>query len=216
MANDVVTGTVLGLLMAALLWGAVVWFYQYTLRQKTAALEEANAELAQTLATLKNTQAHRDEFMAWVGHELRTPMNAIMGMANLILRHTDDPKTNGCPPDRDHDGILDDQDACPDVAGVASSDANLYAFDARTGAKVWQTVIGDRSNGGSAARSWRPAQVPRRRSWLPHTFVRFATSFARWTSLTPAWSAETCVATQTFRFARTARQSLELEPRPRT
>jgi len=87
MANDVVTGTVLGLLMAALLWGAVVWFYQYTLRQKTAALEEANAELAQTLATLKNTQAHRDEFMAWVGHELRTPMNALLGL-NPLLRET--------------------------------------------------------------------------------------------------------------------------------
>jgi OOP family OmpA-OmpF porin len=36
----------------------------------------------------------------------------------------EDPKKNGCPPerDRDHDGILDDLDACPDVRGVADED----------------------------------------------------------------------------------------------
>ncbi len=38
--------------------------------------------------------------------------------------HTDDPKTNGCPPpsDRDHDGVLDKDDACVDVPGVRTSD----------------------------------------------------------------------------------------------
>jgi outer membrane protein OmpA-like peptidoglycan-associated protein len=41
---------------------------------------------------------------------------------------TDDPQTNGCPPpeapppDRDHDGILDADDACPDVPGVKTDD----------------------------------------------------------------------------------------------
>jgi outer membrane protein OmpA-like peptidoglycan-associated protein len=35
---------------------------------------------------------------------------------------SDDPKKNGCPPDRDGDGIVDDKDACPDVKGVASDD----------------------------------------------------------------------------------------------
>ncbi len=37
---------------------------------------------------------------------------------------TDDPKTNGCPPpkDRDLDGVLDDEDACPDVPGVRTDD----------------------------------------------------------------------------------------------
>jgi outer membrane protein OmpA-like peptidoglycan-associated protein len=41
--------------------------------------------------------------------------------------HTDDPKTNGCPPpppppDRDHDGVLDQDDACVDVPGVKTGD----------------------------------------------------------------------------------------------
>jgi outer membrane protein OmpA-like peptidoglycan-associated protein len=35
---------------------------------------------------------------------------------------SDDPKKNGCPPDRDGDGITDDKDACPDTPGVASDD----------------------------------------------------------------------------------------------
>ncbi len=35
---------------------------------------------------------------------------------------TEDPKTNGCPPDRDGDGVTDADDACPDVAGVATDD----------------------------------------------------------------------------------------------
>lgn len=85
MANDVVTWTVFGLLVAAMLWTAAVWRYRQTLRQKTAALVQANAALAQTITALKNKQAHRDEFMAWVGHELRTPMNAILGF-NPLLR----------------------------------------------------------------------------------------------------------------------------------
>src|SRR5262249_31084534 len=35
---------------------------------------------------------------------------------------SDDPKKNGCPPDRDQDGVTDAQDACPDVAGIKTSD----------------------------------------------------------------------------------------------
>src|SRR5262249_15982161 len=35
---------------------------------------------------------------------------------------TDDPKTNGCPPDRDKDGIIDSQDACPDEPGPPNED----------------------------------------------------------------------------------------------
>ena len=35
---------------------------------------------------------------------------------------TDDPKTNGCPPDTDGDGIDDLADACPTVKGLATGD----------------------------------------------------------------------------------------------
>jgi len=35
---------------------------------------------------------------------------------------SEDPKKNGCPPDRDGDGIPDAEDACPDTPGVKSAD----------------------------------------------------------------------------------------------
>ncbi len=35
---------------------------------------------------------------------------------------TDNPKTNGCPPDRDGDGIIDSEDACPDAPGPKTDD----------------------------------------------------------------------------------------------
>ncbi len=41
---------------------------------------------------------------------------------------TNDPATNGCPPpppDRDEDGIIDPEDACPDLKGVKSPDPSI-------------------------------------------------------------------------------------------
>jgi len=35
---------------------------------------------------------------------------------------TNHPKTNGCPPDRDEDGVFDHEDACPDVKGIRTDD----------------------------------------------------------------------------------------------
>ncbi len=35
---------------------------------------------------------------------------------------TDDPRTNGCPPDHDNDRVFDDEDACPDVPGPRTDD----------------------------------------------------------------------------------------------
>ncbi len=63
-------------------------------RRKIAALERACAEIELTLKTLTTEQAHRDEFMAWVGHELRTPMSALLGL-NPLLRD----RLADCPED---------------------------------------------------------------------------------------------------------------------
>jgi CheY-like chemotaxis protein len=61
-------------------WLCVRWHRAQValLARQRAALERANQDLAQTLA-------HQDEFMAAMGHELRTPMNAILGL-NSVLR----------------------------------------------------------------------------------------------------------------------------------
>ena len=53
--------------------------------QQMLQLQERKAEIERTHEALLQAQAHKDEFMAAVGHELRTPMNAILGF-NGVLR----------------------------------------------------------------------------------------------------------------------------------
>jgi signal transduction histidine kinase/CheY-like chemotaxis protein len=50
-----------------------------------AEVEQRNRELRGIHEALMQAQAHKDEFTAAVGHELRTPMNAILGF-NGVLR----------------------------------------------------------------------------------------------------------------------------------
>jgi signal transduction histidine kinase/CheY-like chemotaxis protein len=49
-------------------------------------VKEKNRALEQTHQQLIRAQSHKDEFIASVGHELRTPMNAILGL-NGVLRN---------------------------------------------------------------------------------------------------------------------------------
>lgn len=54
-------------------------------RMQVHEIDRSNAALEETHQALTRAQAHKDEFVASVGHELRTPMNAILGL-NGILR----------------------------------------------------------------------------------------------------------------------------------
>jgi signal transduction histidine kinase/ActR/RegA family two-component response regulator len=54
-------------------------------RQQVQELVQSNDELEETHRALVKAQAYKDEFIASVGHELRTPMNAILGL-NGVLR----------------------------------------------------------------------------------------------------------------------------------
>ena len=62
-----------------------VRLYDYLHQQQLRQLQERNEEIQRTHAALLQAQAHKDEFVAAVGHELRTPMNAILGF-NGVLR----------------------------------------------------------------------------------------------------------------------------------
>jgi len=62
-----------------------VRLYEYLHAQQMQQLHERNAEIQRTHEALLQAQAHKDEFVAAVGHELRTPMNAILGF-NGVLR----------------------------------------------------------------------------------------------------------------------------------
>jgi signal transduction histidine kinase/CheY-like chemotaxis protein len=63
----------------------VVFVTERTHRRQRIELDESNAELERAQQNLIRAQAHKDEFIASVGHELRTPMNAILGL-NGVLR----------------------------------------------------------------------------------------------------------------------------------
>jgi hypothetical protein len=65
------------------LFGALAtdWMYGLLLEE----IDSKNKALEETQQKILQAQAHKDEFIASIGHELRTPMNAILGF-NDILR----------------------------------------------------------------------------------------------------------------------------------
>lgn len=85
MANDVMAWTVANKLFVLCLVLYVVFVTERMHRSQTVEMDESNAELERTHQALIRAQAHKEEFIAAVGHELRTPMNAILGL-NGILR----------------------------------------------------------------------------------------------------------------------------------
>jgi signal transduction histidine kinase/ActR/RegA family two-component response regulator len=85
MDNEVMAWTVANKFFVVSLAMYVVFVTERMHRSQTVEMDESNAELERTHQALIRAQAHKDEFIASVGHELRTPMNAILGL-NSILR----------------------------------------------------------------------------------------------------------------------------------
>ncbi len=67
-----------------------VRLYDHLHEQQMQQLQERNAELQRTHEALLQAQAHKDEFVAAVGHELRTPMNAILGFNGVFRQELAD------------------------------------------------------------------------------------------------------------------------------
>lgn len=59
---------------------ATEWMYGHLLDE----IDIKNKTLEETQQKILQAQAHKDEFIASIGHELRTPMNAILGFNNLL------------------------------------------------------------------------------------------------------------------------------------
>ncbi len=55
--------------------------------------KEARANIERSIARTEKSSRAKSDFLASTSHEVRTPMNAILGMNEMILNETDDPET---------------------------------------------------------------------------------------------------------------------------
>jgi len=85
MSNDIMAWTLVNKVLVACMAMGVVWLAERMHSQQVMQIDKSNQALEETHNALRQAQAHKDEFIASVGHELRTPMNAILGL-NGILR----------------------------------------------------------------------------------------------------------------------------------
>ena len=58
--------------------------YQRIYLKQLDEINVRNQELSEARAALLNAESYKDQFLASVGHELRTPMNAILGFNEVI------------------------------------------------------------------------------------------------------------------------------------
>lgn len=75
------------LLLCMLTPFAVVNLYDNLHRRRMSMLKDGNEALRATHAALLQAQSHKDEFVAALGHELRTPMSAILGLNGVLRDH---------------------------------------------------------------------------------------------------------------------------------
>ncbi len=62
-----------------------VYFVEYLVYMWTKRNREGSAKLMGTIAKLKELQNSKDDFLANVSHEIRTPINTIYGLSEVIL-----------------------------------------------------------------------------------------------------------------------------------
>ena len=77
-------------LLALLNLMMAVRIYEHLQQVQLRKLNRRNDEIKATHQALIQAQAHKDEFVAAVGHELRTPMNAILGFNGVLRRELED------------------------------------------------------------------------------------------------------------------------------
>jgi len=71
-----------------------VCVYDWMNSSKRREMAQRNQDLEKTRQALLQAQSHKDEFIASVGHELRTPMNAILGLNGVLFSELSDQPEN--------------------------------------------------------------------------------------------------------------------------
>ena len=70
----------------------LVFVYDSANAQHLHSLNRINTRLAKTSDALKIADSHKDKFLAMVSHDMRTPLNAVIGYLGLLHDHKQDPK----------------------------------------------------------------------------------------------------------------------------
>ena len=65
----------------------LVFVYDSAHAQSMHALNRTNRRLASTTQALKLADSHKDKFLAMVSHDMRTPLNAVIGYLGLLHDH---------------------------------------------------------------------------------------------------------------------------------
>ena len=73
----------------------LVQTYDTANEQHLRRLRQSNKRLEMLSSNLKLANAHKDQFLAMVSHEMRTPLNAVMGYLGLLSSDTHLPQTAG-------------------------------------------------------------------------------------------------------------------------
>jgi signal transduction histidine kinase/ActR/RegA family two-component response regulator len=89
-SSSVVNWAYLNHLLALLNLMMGVRIYEHLHKVQLRKLNQRNDALKATHEALIRAQAHKDEFVAAVGHELRTPMNVILGFNGVLRRELSD------------------------------------------------------------------------------------------------------------------------------
>ena len=64
-------------------------------RRRYARLEKENIHLREALGTAQSANRAKSTFLSNMSHDIRTPMNAIMGMTSIGLSHIDEKADSG-------------------------------------------------------------------------------------------------------------------------
>lgn len=69
-----------------------IGLYEVLQQSRQTQIEKQTQTLEKTQFALKTAQSHKDKFIASISHELRTPMNAILGFSELLIAETKQPQ----------------------------------------------------------------------------------------------------------------------------
>ena len=115
--------------------------------QQLHQLQQRNQEIKATHQALLQAQAHKDNFVAAVGHELRTPMNAILGFNGVLRQELADEPEQVAVVDhirRSTDHLLQVVNDILDFSQLQAGKMPLYPVDFELSALAQEALAGQR------------------------------------------------------------------------